>query len=88
MKNFNGQHPELKTGEIWIGNFKKKDLPKVKYLTQRVGQKAYDAEGQLILPQGQWRPVFIQSSEMSERRKLMKIKTQKYWSGEKSDESL
>ena len=60
-------HPELKDGEVLIGNFDDDNYRMCDWKTRRVGQKAYDAAGELVAGDKLF-PVFVQRTEVEGRR--------------------
>jgi hypothetical protein len=61
MTSFNVTHPELKEGEIFLGNFPEGQAIQVGWKTKRIGWQSYDKDG---LAYSGSRPVFVQIAEL------------------------
>jgi hypothetical protein len=58
------KHPELQEGEVFIGNgFGLYDLDRINYKTKRMGDVAYDKDGNPLTIVG-YKPYFAQRSEV------------------------
>ena len=57
------QHPELRPGEIFLGNIYASDFQHVGWQTKRLGEKVFGRGGTTI-SSGQQRPCFVQRSEV------------------------
>lgn len=58
---FNIKHPELKVGEVFLGNFPRDQIADIGWKTKRVGFQSYDFKGQAY---DGARPVFVQQAEL------------------------
>lgn len=58
---FNISHPELKDGEVFLGNFRPNQLNDIGWKTRRAGVQSYDFKGNAY---DGARPVFVQQSEL------------------------
>jgi hypothetical protein len=59
--DFNINHPELKAGELFLGNFQCEHIGDICWNTKRRGFQAYNVNGRAI---ESLRPVFVQQSEL------------------------
>lgn len=65
-RNYHKDHPELKVGETFLGNFTAIEFQEIRWTTKRMGNNALSQDGVLISKLG-WNgryPVFVQKSEM------------------------
>lgn len=62
-------HPELREGEVLIGNHTLESFEKVGWETKRMGNFAYTVNGELISSEPQYLfPVFAKRSELEKHR--------------------
>ena len=67
--NFNNTHPELKDGEMFLGNVTKSFYHKIGWETKRMGTTPYTTNGEVLLqisPRILY-PVFVQKKEYDNR---------------------
>lgn len=57
---FGGDHPELRTGEIFLGNGNEAGFNQLCYRTKRSGRKAYGTDGKQL---PQYFPIFVTIEE-------------------------
>ena len=63
----NRNHPELKSGEVFIGNTTPPlDTEIYPYKSCRLGDVAYHTDGHAVDPKRGWRPVFVLLIELEE----------------------
>jgi len=65
-RNYNETHPELRAGEMFIGNFMSDEYSGIGWSTKRTGRQAYTIHGE---EQTGFMPVFVQRSEYEEGTK-------------------
>jgi hypothetical protein len=60
--NFNATHPELRDGELFLGNDSVRAFGKMPWQSKRLGNECYGPDGTLVV-QGV-RPIFVRRSEL------------------------
>lgn len=58
-----GKHPETKDGEMFLTNATKDDFQRIGWKSKRMGNIAYDVNGNSIDPINALFPVFVQKQE-------------------------
>ena len=76
MADMQKEHPELREGEVWIGNIKDEAFKSSCWRTKRQGDRAYNIHGDLI-KNGNLRPMFVQKSEMDADKDVQAIRDAK-----------
>jgi hypothetical protein len=69
--NFNQQHPELREGENWVGNFTRAKFERLAFGTKRLGVETYLPDGSRLSDNtgsARMYPVFVEHTEYLERR--------------------
>ncbi len=56
-------HPELRSGEHFMGNFASHYVSHLKWISKRPGFVAYDSKGNLVDDTGSHVPVFVSDDE-------------------------
>ena len=61
----NEQHPELRAGEVFLGNYSLHVYTQSDWKTKRIGQQAYDESGKPVASTLDLHPIFAQKSELN-----------------------
>lgn len=63
------QHPELREGEMFLTNSTEEEYGRIRWMTKRIGEVAYNIRGEVIDSIDKLFPVFVQKQEYEEGMK-------------------